>query len=392
MRLTFPNDFLWGTSTAAAQIETASDHNWKGVRSRDGHIFDRTSDHEKRRDEDVEHISRFGKVYRCGVDWARLQTEPFGKFHHEVVVEYQDFFKKLHDKGVQVMFVLHHFTHPSWFEKRGGWLYEENIGYFSDFVKKCIHNFGRYASMWNTFNEPNVYAYNGFVSGNFPPFKKNLFKANDVLKHMGIAHKAAYTMLKVYDKNKPVGISLNTAYMESNGLLGMPVAYFADWWFNRRAAAHFEMVDFWGLSYYAHILFNPMPISEVHSPGKLAKMGIPHDKMWAYKPEGLLHHLRYFHKKYGKKIIITENGICTDDNQKRIKAIKDYMQIVHAAIREGIYVQGYIHWSIYDNFEWDLGPTYQFGLMRIDPITKDRLDTEAARFYEKMTKENCINI
>jgi beta-glucosidase len=380
MRLTFPNDFFWGTSTAAAQIETASDHNWKGVRSRDGHIFDRTSDHEKRRDEDVEHISRFGSVYRCGVDWARLQTEPYGKFHHEVVEEYQQFFKKLHDKGVQIMFVFHHFTHPIWFEKKGGWLYEENVG------------FGRYASMWNTFNEPNVYAYNGYISGNFPPFKKNIFKANDVLKHMAIAHKAAYTMLKVYDKNKPVGISLNTAYMDSKGILGMPFAYFADWWFNRRAASHFEMVDFWGLSYYAHILFDPMPISEVHRPGKLAEMGIPHDKMWAYKPEGLLHHLKYFHKKYGKKIIITENGICTDDNQKRIKAIKDYMQVIHTAIREGIYVQGYIHWSTYDNFEWDLGPTYQFGLMRIDPTTKDRIDTEAARFYEKVTKENCIDV
>ena len=95
MLLQFPNNFFWGTSTAAAQIETASEHNWKGVRSRDGHIFDRTSDHEKRRDEDVEHIARFGSVYRCGVDWARLQTEPFGKFHHDVVEEYQQFFKKI---------------------------------------------------------------------------------------------------------------------------------------------------------------------------------------------------------------------------------------------------------------------------------------------------------
>ena len=86
MRLQFPNDFFWGTSTAAAQIETASDHSFKGLRSKDGHIFDRTADHELRRDEDVEHIARFGTVYRCSVDWARLQTEPFGAFHQPLLV------------------------------------------------------------------------------------------------------------------------------------------------------------------------------------------------------------------------------------------------------------------------------------------------------------------
>jgi beta-glucosidase len=392
MRLTFPKDFFWGTSTAAAQIETASNHNWKGLKSKDGHIFDRTIDHEKRRDEDAHHISRFGNVYRCGVDWARLQTEPYGKFDHTVVEEYQAFFKRLHEKDMSIMFVLHHFTNPLWFENKGGWLYEENVGYFSDFVKKCINNFGRYVSMWNTFNEPNVYAYNGYFNGNFPPHKKSYFKANEVLHNMGIAHKAAYTMLKVYDKSKPIGISLNTAFMEAKNIFGIPAAAFSDWWFIRRAASHFEMSDFWGLSYYANILFDPFPISEVHSPGKLEKLGIPHDKMWAYKPDGLMYILRYFHKKYGKKIIITENGICTNDSQKRIEAIKDYLQVIHNAIREGIYVQGYIHWSTFDNFEWDLGPTYPFGLMKIDPVTKDRIDTEAACFYEKVTKENCVEV
>ncbi len=392
MQLQFPKDFFWGTSTAAAQIETASDHNWKGLQSRDGYTFDRTSDHEKRRDEDVEHIARFGSVYRCGVDWARLQTEPYGKFHHDVVEEYDQFFKKLTVKGVKIMFVLHHFTHPKWFEAKGGWLNEENISFFSDFVKKCINSFGRHVSFWNTFNEPNVYALSAYMLGNFPPHQRSYFKANTVLQNMSIAHNTAYTMLKVYDKNIPVGISLNTCSFKAHNILGVPAAFFSNWWFNKRAASLFETGDFWGLSYYAEILFDPFPISEVHRPGKLAKLNVPHDKMWAYKPEGFADILQYFHKKYGKKIIITENGICTENDAERIQAIKDYLKVIHDAIRQGIYVQGYIFWSTFDNFEWDLGPTYRFGLLRLDLETKDRMDTEAARFYENVTKKNVVEV
>lgn len=392
MLLHFPNDFFWGTSTSAAQIETASSHNWKGIKSRDGHIFDRTSDHEKRRDEDVDHIARFGTVYRCSVDWARLQTEPLGKFHHNVVEEYQQFFKKLKEKGMKIMFVLHHFTNPQWFEAKGGWLYEENARYYSDFVKKCINNFGNYVSYWNTFNEPNVYALQAYWQGKFPPFNKSFRKANEVLQNMGIAHQAAYTMLKVYNKAIPVGISLNTCHFSAQNFLGIVPARFMDWWFHSQSAAHFDMCDFWGISYYAHIPFDPQPITELDTPHKLDKLGLPHDKMWAYKPDGLLPVLRWIHKKYQKHIIITENGICTEDSSQRIQAIKDYLKVIQEAIREGIYIEGYIHWSTFDNFEWDLGPTYQFGLLKVDPISKDRIDTEAARFYEQVAKTHSVEV
>lgn len=392
MLLQFPKDFFWGTSTAAAQIETASDHNWKGLKSKDGHIFDRTCDHELRRDEDVDHIARFGSVYRCSVDWARLQTEPFGKFHHDVVEEYERFFKKLREKNIKIMFVLHHFTNPLWFEKKGGWLYEENVAYYSDFVKKCLNNFGKNVSFWNTFNEPNVYALNAYLLGDFPPFKKSYAEANEVLKNMSIAHNTAYTMLKVFNKKIPIGISLNTCSFEAKNILGVIPSLFMDWWFNRRAAALFKTGDFWGLSYYAHILFDPRPITEINRPGKLAKLGLKHDKMWAYKPDGLATILKYFHKKYDKPIIITENGVCTDDDDFRIQALKEYLEVVHSGIREGIKILGYIHWSTFDNFEWHLGPTYRFGLMRVDMTSKDRSDTKAARFYEKVTHTNSVEI
>ncbi|MEY3248125.1 MAG: hypothetical protein RL742_168, partial [Bacteroidota bacterium] len=108
----FSSNFFLGTSTAAAQVETAGAHPWRGLRALDGHVFERTTDHEQRRAEDAEYIARLGTVYRCGVDWSRLQAAPGAPFDPEVVREYRDFFTDLQRRGVRLMFVLHHFCHP----------------------------------------------------------------------------------------------------------------------------------------------------------------------------------------------------------------------------------------------------------------------------------------
>ena len=392
MKLTFPDGFVWGTSTAAAQIETASGHPWRGLRAKDGHVFERTTDHEQRREEDAAFILRFGSIYRCGVDWSRLQSEPYGKFDKKAVEEYRAFFDLLRSGGTGLMFVLHHFAHPDWFEARGGWTNEENIPLFLDYVRQCIKHFGEYARYWNTFNEPNVYAANAFILGNFTPRKKGCyFTANRVLDNMGKAHEIATIMIR--EKSEaPVGISLNTACFEGANLPGKLAAAFARWWFMGRAARPFRKCQFWGLSYYAYMLFDPLPIDAIDRAGELDRRGIPHDKMWGYKPEGLGRALRRFYKKYGKPIIITENGICTDDPRQRIAAIKDYLKVCHRAIQEGVDLRGYIHWSTWDNFEWHLGPTYRFGLVRVNFDTMQREITPAGLFFEQVTRDNGFNL
>ncbi|GAB4496429.1 MAG: glycoside hydrolase family 1 protein [Saprospiraceae bacterium] len=392
MYLKFPDGFFWGTSTAAAQVETAGEHPWRGLRAKDGYIFERTTDHEKRRMEDAGFITRLGSIYRCSVDWSRLQTEPFAKFDKDVVVEYCTFFEKLKKGGVGLMFVLHHFAHPNWFERNGGWTNEENIPAYLDFVRQCIKHFGEYARYWNTFNEPNVYAMNAFMLGNFPPFKKGKYlTANRVLDNMGKAHDIARTMIR--EKSEaPVGISLNTACFEGANVLGRPVAAFVRWWFMTRAARPFKKCDFWGLSYYAYMLFDPFPIDAIDRVADLEKRSIPHDKMWGYRPEGFGEVMRSFARKYSKPIIVTENGICTDDSKQRIRALKDYLKVCHDATKDGVNLLGYIHWSTWDNFEWHLGPTYRFGLVRVNFDTMERTMTEAGLFYEKIAKENGLDV
>ncbi|MEL6968572.1 MAG: family 1 glycosylhydrolase [Bacteroidota bacterium] len=391
-KLVFPPDFEWGTSTAAAQIETASDHNWKGVVAKDDAVFERTTDHELRRDEDLEHISRFGTIYRCGVDWARLQPEEGADFVAEVVDEYRTFFEALRARGMKIMFVIHHFTHPRWLEEQGGWTEEESIPIYVKFAQGCLDAFGDLVSYWNTFNEPNVYALNAYLLGNFPPFKKNYWKAGRVLKHMGHAHNVVVELLKVQYPKAPVGISFNTGWFEGLNFFGRLPARFMDWWFHVKAARHFEKVDFWGLSYYAYVPFDPLPVTEIDRPGRLKELGLPHDQMWGYRPEGLARIIRRFWKKYQKPIVVTENGICTSDPQVRIGALKDYLSLCHELIEEGVPLKAYIFWSTFDNFEWNLGNTYRFGLITIDWQTMDRMNTPAADFYAKVCAENAITV
>ncbi len=121
-------------------------------------------------------------------------------------------------------------------------------------------------------------------------------------------------------------------------------------------------------------------------------MGDVNKKIGAYKPEALGRILRRFHKKYQKPIIITENGICTDNDEVRVQAIKDYLAVIHEAISDGVVVKGYIYRSTFDSFEWDLGLTHQFGLLKVDLETKNKLDTEGACFYEQVAKANAVEV
>jgi beta-glucosidase len=392
MRLTFPQGFQWGTSTAAAQIETAYEHTWLGVKARDGAIFARTTDHELRRAEDAGYISQFGTWYRCSVDWARLQPAALEPFHPALVEEYRQFFADLRSGGMNILFVLHHFAHPKWFEAAGGWLNEDNISRYFDFVRRCISAFGEFAGNWNTFNEPNVFALNGYVLGHFPPFRKNLLAANRVLTNMGKAHRIAYDLLKSRFPEVPVGISFNTAWFEGIGWLGKLPAAYTSWWFHSRAERHFTKVDYWGLSYYAYVPFAPLPLTELDRPGALSRLHIAHDKMWGYRPEGLGRMLRRFWRRYRKPLLITENGICTDDPQERIERIRQYLTVCHKAIGDGVDLRGYIHWSTWDNFEWHLGPSYRFGLVSIDRHTMTRSMTPAGEFFSQVARDNAIDV
>ena len=113
MKITFPENFLFGTSTAACQIETAFEHDWIGVKSRDGSIFDRTTDHETRCQQDIEIIASLAPNYRMSLMWSKLQRAAYAEFNEDAVRHYHSLLKDLRSNDVQIMMVLHHFANPN---------------------------------------------------------------------------------------------------------------------------------------------------------------------------------------------------------------------------------------------------------------------------------------
>lgn len=384
MQYIFPTDFIFGTSTAATQIETAFEHDWQGVTSKDGYVLDRTTDHEMRWREDVEIISSLAPYYRMGMMWSKLQREPMGELHEETVHHYIEFIEELQQRDVKIMMVLHHFTNPIWFAKMGGWEKEANIIYWVDFAQKVVDRFGEYVSHWNTFNEPNVYASFGWITGAFPPFKKNPVLAATAVKNMGKAHDLVYDYIKKKFPEQPVGISHNSTIFTAENTLGWFTSRLSDWWFMEWVPDHFKKVDFFGMSYYARIPHDPMPVTYIETPDKIEKSGVPHDDMWEYHPEGMRTCIDRYWKKYQKPIIITENGICQETDELRQQSIFDYAKILHTALQDGIDIRGYFYWSTWDNFEWHLGPTKRFGLYACDLETKERTPRPSAEIFRKL--------
>jgi beta-glucosidase len=392
MKYSFPADFQFGTSTSAYQIETAFAHDWLNVQSKDGHQFLRTTDHELRIEEDVNLIASLAPNYRMGLMWSKLQRQPFAELEESAVKDYSFLLENLQTKNVKIMMVLHHFANPIWFARNAGWENSKNIAAWVDYAKKVVDAFGNYVDSWNTFNEPNVYATMGWMIGKFPPYRNNFFVARKVLQNIAIAHNEVYGYIKRKNNKSSVGISHNCAVIKPQNLLGVIPAKLFDSWFMEYCSSLFLQADFWGISYYARICFDPLPVTQVEHPEKMKHLGKRHDDIWEYYPEGLKECIKRFWNKYHKPIIITENGVCTSDDNFRVQSIKDYMQQIKSCLDEGIDVRGYYHWSAWDNFEWSLGPTYKFGLYECDPETKDRRKKPSADFYSKLAYSREIRI
>jgi beta-glucosidase len=176
--------------------------------------------------------------------------------------------------------------------------------------------------------------------------------------------------------------------------LGYLPAKVVDWCYMDYAETLFLKTDFFGMSYYARIGFDPLPVTYLTSPHKLHRRRQPHDDMWEYYPRGIGECIMRFWEKYRKPIFITENGICTRNDSMRIAAIKDYIKSISESMDKGADVRAYYHWSTWDNFEWSLGPTFNFGLYSCDPLSMDRTKKPSADFYSRLafTRELEINV
>lgn len=392
MQLEFPAGFRFGTSTAAAQIETAGEHNWKNLKAIDNSVFHRTTDHEFLWESDIDLIAGLAPNYRMSFMWSKLQKYPLANLDEDQVSFYRKIILELKKRNVDIMLVLHHFENPLWFEKSGGWASRKSVNYWNDYVVKIIKEFGQYVTLWNTFNEPNLYISLSSLAGLFPPKVKNPIHAFKVLKNIKKAHESAYHLIHESFPDAQVGISHNSAIFEPDNFWGSIPAKITDLWYMDYLADQFSLSDFIGLSYYARIGYDPFPVTYLDQPEKFKKNDKAHDDMWEYYPDGITQCIERYWKKYKKPIIITENGVCTDNDEFRSGAIIDYLSRIHDLVQQGVDIKGYYHWSAWDNFEWHLGNTFKFGLCACHPETKARTRKPSADLFSSLAHSGKLEI
>lgn len=416
----FPKGFLWGTATSAHQVEGGNRNNdWWQWEQQDGTIAGGTTaevacDHYNRYQQDFDLIRSFGhNTHRLSIEWSRIEPEE-GVFAAKEILHYGRVLEALRERGVEPLVTLHHFANPLWLSRNGGWENPKAVDYFIRYAKMVAAEYGSLVRLWNTINEPVVYAYLGYVEGIWPPGERNLRKAATVMGNMARAHALSYQAIHEATSDSTVGIVKHIRNLDPLRAwhpLDRALAALSDSVFNWRFLKSLDRgrliwplgwgqrapylkgtMDFVGLNYYTRQMIG-FDLSKPHKAfmqNQIRPGCSTNDKGWEIYPEGLYRVLMRL-KRYGKPIYITENGCATADDRLRQLYLRDHLIQLHKAICDGADVRGYYHWSLLDNFEWADGLTPRYGLVEVDYATQKRIPRTSALIFSKIASNNMVD-
>jgi beta-glucosidase len=111
---------------------------------------------------------------------------------------------------------------------------------------------------------------------------------------------------------------------------------------------------------------------------------------YPFQPEALEPAIRRAAQVTGLPVIVTENGVATDDDERRVEFIERALRGVEACLRDGVDVRGYIYWSLFDNFEWVFGYRPTFGLVAVDRATQTRSVKPSARRLGEIARSGTL--
>ncbi|MFA5144536.1 MAG: glycoside hydrolase family 1 protein [Candidatus Omnitrophota bacterium] len=404
----FPLDFLWGAATSAYQVEggNANSDWWQWEKEKGKERSGSACCHYElyKRDFDLAK-GLHHNAHRFSIEWSRIEPRE-GKFSRKELKHYLDVVLALKKRNIEPIVTLHHFSNPAWFARSGGWVNPRSSSRFLRYCEFVIPPLAKHVRYWITINEPTVYISHAYILGVWPPQAKSYLKATAVEENLALAHVKAYRLIhKIYKESglaKPaVSIAQNvmTFIPRNRDLKNRLSAYLRDRVYNlgflERIMRHNIMskaMDFIGINYYSRQVvdlkkFGLLNLAtdtrdEKYSRGGKNSLG------WDIYPRGIYEVLMEL-KKYHLPVMITENGICTFDDDQRWKYIYDHLRNIHHAMRKGVPVTGYLYWSLLDNFEWDKGFAPRFGLIGIDYETYKRTVRKSARKFGRVCK-TCI--
>jgi beta-glucosidase len=416
----FPRGFLWGTATAAHQVEGRNTNNNWYTWEEEGHIVeghqcglacDWWGGHWK---EDFDRARENGQnAHRLSIEWSRVQPSP-DRWDENALDYYREMLRGLYDRGMTPLITLHHFTEPIWIMEQGGWENEKTISDFLAFTKKVVTALKEYTTMWCTFNEPNVYTTLGYVTGEFPPGVKDLGRSFEVSEHLVKAHAAVYQAIHNIQTEAHVGLAINYRstvphrnwFPPDRIVAGLQSRIFNDLFpaaaatgilrfpFKRKRIPGVQNTqDYLGINYYTRdrVKFSFAAVQDLfghrfYDPEAL----LSETGFIAHQPAGLFEALQWG-TQYGVPMIVTENGVEDSEDVLRPRYMAEHIHQIWRAVNFNWPVKGYFHWTLVDNFEWERGWTQRFGLYELDIDTQERTRRRSAEFYREICQANAIS-
>ncbi|HXX69945.1 MAG TPA: family 1 glycosylhydrolase [Polyangiaceae bacterium] len=425
--LHFPASFLFGTATAATQIEggcTTSD--WYAFAREPGHV--RNGDtpvvacdgwNRWREDFSLQRSLGLG-AYRMSLEWARIEPRP-GEIDHGALDRYREMVGTLRDWSIEPMVTLHHFTLPLWLAREGGVLCPEFPERLARFARVAAGALSDLCRLWITTNEPNVLAAQGYLLGVWPPALRSPSAAIRACYALLEGHVAAYRALKetrIHEVSVGIAHHLRAAtaarprsvadrlatqtitrlFNEAFAIAQCDGTMFGPLDAAFRSRSGFRVAeargtqDFFGMNYYTR---DVVRFSMAHARELFVARTVPDgaersDLGWEIYPAGLGDLLRSWGRRTGLPVIVTENGVADASDAKRARFIVHHLAEVARAIADGVSVQGYFYWSLLDNFEWAEGYEPRFGLVAMDYATQGRSMRESARAYARIAQERAL--
>ncbi|MGN6819774.1 MAG: glycoside hydrolase family 1 protein [Sphingomonas sp.] len=403
-----PPDFLWGTAISAHQSEgnNVNSDAWLMENLKPTIFKDRSGDacdsyHHYA--EDIAIAAGLGfNCYRLGIEWARIEPNE-GHFSNAELDHYARVLEACRAHGLKPIVTFNHFTTPLWFAMRGGFEVADSPDLFARYCGKAAAHLGGLMHAATTFNEANI----GLLVNVMP----QLGKAMDVARAslavaakatnsprfsrlayadpaivtplLQEAHRRGYAAIKAARPALPVGLTLTTQDIQSIGAHALAEEYrkrlYGDWIAVARSHA-----DFIGVQPYTRILVDRDGAVPPPAGTEMTAAG------YEFYPQALANVVRWAHTAIGKPIYVTENGIATDDDTRRIAFIDQALAGLRTCLDDGIPVHSYLYWSLLDNFEWGSGYGVHFGLAAVDRETFKRTLKPSARYLGSIARGNRI--
>ncbi|HLM95464.1 MAG TPA: family 1 glycosylhydrolase [Acidimicrobiales bacterium] len=389
--LQFPPGFLWGAATSAHQIEGGNvNHDWwdwehnpdSGCVESSGDACD--SFH--RWNEDVGLVADLGLgAYRFSLEWSRIEPAE-GEFSLAALDHYRRMCAACHERGISPVVTFHHFTTPRWLAQRGGWEAPDAPERFARYVQRAVTHIGDLIGWACTINEPNVVAVLGYTVGLYPPGMKDEFArhfaVNEAMVH---AHRLAVDALRSGPGSFPVGITLSMEELVA-GEGGEQTREAAEQILENTFLDGTAGDDFIGVQCYERTVLGPTGPVEPPPGTRLTQMG------YEYWPQVVEYTVRRAAAYTGIPVVVTENGLATENDAERVEFITTALQGLHRCIADGVDVRGYFVWSLLDNFEWHLGFGPKLGICAVDPVTFQRHPKPSAHWFGDVAKANALSL